>query len=97
MLTQREKAVISYYLATRGTPWKFFWDLSPYLLPPVVFAGYGLWKADFTAMAFAFAVLLFLAFWYLVVQARTSVPFYSALAKYEDAVRALEKPTIPDP
>ena len=97
MLTQREKAVVSYYLATRATPRKFLWDLSPYLLPPIVFGGYGLWKPDFTAKGLGFAVLLVLALWSLVVPARMSVPFYTALAKYEHAVRALEKPTVPDP
>lgn len=95
MLTRAEKDAISRYLAMDQRPSRFWWDFSPYLVPPLLFAAYGLWKAEFLAMTVAFGVLLFLALWYLSYHANTSKHIHSAVHKYEDAVRALEKPDAP--
>ena len=92
MLTRNEKDAITRYLAMDQSPRKFWWDFSPYLVPPLAFAAYGLWKMEFLAMAVAFGVLLFLALWYLSYQANVSAHIRSAVRKYEEAVRALEKP-----
>ncbi|HRY07531.1 MAG TPA: hypothetical protein P5114_10445 [Hyphomicrobiaceae bacterium] len=95
MLTKDEKKVVAYYLAWRENPGRFWWNMAPFLIPPVAFAAYGLWKRDLMAMALAFAVLAFFALWYVVTQNRMSQHFYSALRKYEDAVRALDQPDAP--
>ena len=92
MLTRDEKDAISRYLAMDLRANRFWWIFAPYLVPPLVFAGYGLWKMEFLAMAVAFGVLLFLALWYLAYQRKSSPHIQSAVRKYEEAVRALERP-----
>ena len=91
-LTKAEKAVVAQFLAAEGSLRKFWWEISPFLMPPIAFASYGLWKHELVAIALAFVVLLFLVLWYLTVQFRSWTHFHSALRKYEDAVRALEQP-----
>lgn len=92
MLTRDEKDAISRYLAIDQRPSRFWWHVSPYLVPPLAFAAYGFWKMEFLAMSVAFGVLLFLCLWYLSYQANVSAHIHSAVRKYEEAVRALEDP-----
>ncbi|HRD75300.1 MAG TPA: hypothetical protein PK264_05090 [Hyphomicrobiaceae bacterium] len=92
VLTRNEKRIVAQYLASREGYSRVAWDMLPYIAPPTGFAAYALLKEDVYAMAFAFAVLLALAIWYLAYQTRASLLFLSALRKYEDTVRALERP-----
>ncbi|MFV0367835.1 MAG: hypothetical protein ACK5KM_05200 [Hyphomicrobiaceae bacterium] len=94
MLTKEEKRIVAYYLATRVTLISSLLQFVPFLLPPIAFAAYGIWKQDILAITFAFAVLLVFAVWYLVSQYLSASHLLSALRKYEDAVRALDKPDL---
>ena len=92
MFTREEKAVVSRYLARDISSRSYWYNFAPYLIPPVAFAAFGLWRTDFLGMAVAFGVLLFLALWYLSYGLKSSVSLQSALRKYENAVNALEQP-----
>ena len=92
MLTKDEKLTVSYYLASRDRLRGYLWYFVPFLVPPIAFAVYGYWKQDFNAIAFAFVVLLVFALWYVLSQYNSSRHLLAALRKYEDVVRALDKP-----
>ena len=94
MFTRDEKDAIARYLALDLGPRSFWFSFLPYLLPPIAFAAFGLWRSDFLSMAVAFGVLLFLALWYLSYQSTTAINIRSALRKYEEVVRGLERPDV---
>ena len=92
MLTRDEKSAIARYLATEHTPGSLWWEMSPYLLPPVAFAIYGAWRREVDVVTIAFAVLLALVVWYLSYANSKSKHLLSAVRKYEDALKALHEP-----
>lgn len=96
MLTREEKIVVVAILARRDDR-LFWWDYLPYLAPPIVLAAYGLWVRDIGTVFLAFVLLLFFSVWYVVRQKSMAHDFTSAVRKYENAVRALEKPDAPPP
>ncbi|MEM9027896.1 MAG: hypothetical protein AAGC70_05975 [Pseudomonadota bacterium] len=63
MLTRQEKHAIAQFLAYDQTHRRYWFDLSPYLVPPAAFAVYGLWAREFEALVIALGVLWFLAIW----------------------------------
>jgi len=80
-LTVEEQRTISRYLADSRGPLEFFLQYAIYFVPSLVFALYGIWKADFVAVTLAYAVLFGLVLYLLNRQARANPIFRSAIAK----------------
>jgi len=89
VLTLDEQDAVRQFLNADESRIHFWWDFSPYFLPPIVIAIYGIWKADLVAVAVAFGLMVFLAIWYLSHLGRVNRNLRSAMAKYEDKCRAL--------
>jgi hypothetical protein len=91
--TDEEKAVI--WKVLKKSPGKFgaVFDYGVYVLPTILFSGYGLWKSDFAAMVVAYLALLIVVVLYLSHSHKTSESLRTALQKYENKVNALKEPS----
>lgn len=94
--THDEKRAVGAYLDYNLSPKKFWWDIAPYLGPSMAFSVFALWEQNFGALVLAHLIFLVLALWYLFKQNAVDRHFHSAVCKYEDEVRALEKPNDDD-
>lgn len=81
ILTPEEQSTISRFLTEpRGTLDRFL-QYAIYFVPSLAFGLYGIWKADFVAVALAYAVLLGLVAYLIRHQGRANPVFRSAIRK----------------
>ena len=81
-LTPEEHSTIARYLAKppRGL-FDYLFASVTYLIPSILFAIYGMWKADLIAVGFAYLVLLIAMIYILAYQSRSAPVFHSAIGK----------------
>lgn len=91
LLTDEEKAIIWRILKTKPGKLGAMFDYGVYVLPTILFSGYGLWKNDFMAMVVAYLALLIIVILYLSYSHKTSDSLRTALEKYESKVNALRE------
>jgi len=99
-LTPEEQRTIARYLAESRGLFESFLQYAIYFVPSLVFALYGIWKADFVAVTLAYAVLFGLVVYLLNRQARANPIFRSAIGKLVesgDAVSAAATTPISAP
>lgn len=89
-LTEAERRAVASYLRHRPGRLDDVMAYGAYLLPSVLFAGYGLWRKDFAAVLVAYAALFIVVFLYLTWTRESSHLLRSALEKYEGRVGALK-------
>jgi hypothetical protein len=88
--TPQEKKLIARYLHEASEPWNSLLSYGAYILPTVLFAGYGLWNRDFVATLIAYGALLFFVILSLQYHRRYEVLWLSILRKYEAKTGALK-------
>lgn len=89
MLTKEEREAVARMLAD-DTGWRgTLFEYGVYILPTLLFAGYGMMKQDWIAALVAYVSLLLVAVMYLSYGKSFSTPLRSALRKYEESVGAL--------
>jgi hypothetical protein len=90
-LNDEEKAVIWRILQESPKKLSAVFDYGVYVLPTLLFAGYGIWKMEFAAMLVAYVALLIVVVLYLSYSHRSAGHLRNALKKYEAEVGALKQ------
>ena len=82
-LTNEEKQIVLRLINQKTGMLSTFLGFSPYIIPSIAMAIYGLIKQDFLATLVAYGILLFMVILYLVYTEKDAKNLRSALKKYE--------------
>ncbi|MFV0276364.1 MAG: hypothetical protein ACK5HY_04160 [Parahaliea sp.] len=88
-LSTEEKAAVSRLLYEKDGIKASVMALSPYLLPTIILAAYGIYHQDYVACALGYGCLLMLSIWYLQSSSGYVKDLKSAISKYEAATNRL--------
>lgn len=89
MFTDDEKNLVFQIIQQKNHTKSFLFDYAVYVMPSILFAGYGLWREDFAAILVAYVVLLLMVIIYLNHAHSYSKSLRSALIKYEEKLKVL--------
>ncbi len=93
--TKDERSLIAWYLYRGARRPHVVFEYGVYVLPSVLFAGYGLWASDLIAVFVAYLALLAVVLFYLSYQRSYARLFYSVLEKYEARVGVIKNKSPP--
>ena len=93
-LTREEQLTIARYLTEPHSRIDGFLYYTIYFVPSLMFALYGMWKADFVEVVLGYVVLLVLVIYLISYQRRRAPLFRSALQKLVAASEEIAEPAV---